>query len=195
MDNSLSIPNVESGVNLRRGSYFELDQSDARKKSLESLYSSLNTVSISISDSNSSADSVTVGKMQNINRELVELITSRLTAFAYFEEAERGSTKDKLKSSIIGIEDLKTSLFNENSVKSPQSEGFVWVSSLIKELSELQKLHIKELDKLNNNKEELETLENEENELNLRLNNIQNKFSRTNLESKGQQINCKCLIQ
>ena len=130
-----------------------------------------------------------------MNRELVELITSRLTAFAYFEEAGRENTKEKLKSSIIGIEDLKTSLFYENSAKSPKSEGCVWVSSLIKELSELQKLYIKELDKLNNHKEELETLENEENELNLRLNNIENKFSRTTLESKGQQVNCKCLIQ
>lgn len=195
MANSLLVPNVESGINRRRSSYFPLDHSDSRRKSLESLYSSLYTVSISISDSNSSADSVAVGKMQNINRELIELITSRLTALAYFEEAQQEINQDKLKSSINSIQDLKNSLLNENSARPPESEGFLLVSNLIKELGELQKIYIKEFDKLNNHKKELKTLENEENQLNVRLNTIESKFSNMSLESRGQQVTCKCLIQ
>ena len=195
MANSLLVPNVESGINRRRSSYFPLDLSDSRRKSLESLYSSLYTVSISISDNNSSADSVVVGKMQNINRELIELITSRLTAFAYFEEVQQEMNQGKLKSSINGIEDLKNSLLKKNSVKSHESEGFLLVSSLIKELGELQKIYINELNKLNNHKQVLETLENEENELNVRLNTIESKVSNMTIENRGEQVNCKCLIQ
>jgi hypothetical protein len=194
MENNLAVPNNDSDPSRRRSSFLPFDFSETQRRSPDSLYSSLNSLSISISGSSSSADSITVGKIQNINKELIELISSRLTAFAYFGEVQNPEINQKvqLQSSINGIEDLKTSLLNELSDKSPQN--VLIVTSFLKELSDLQRLYSKELEKLRDNQEELETLENEEIELNSRLHNIENKFSHMTLETQGQKTTCRCEI-
>src|SRR5574343_89859 len=87
-----------------RNSVFNLDIMIGRHYSAESLYSSGLSPSVSLPENSSSLDSVDVEKISSINKNLSDLLQSRLTAFAYFEELDKGTRKHFKKYSMSECE-------------------------------------------------------------------------------------------
>lgn len=178
----------------RRVSRFDFDSRNRYKESLDSLYSSILNYSISISDSSSSADSVTIGKMQGKNKELLEQITSRVTAFIYFTKFNKENPAESLQSSIEGLENMHESIEKEIEHLNPEDQSFVLVSKILKDLSELKKCFEEEKNCLKSKQEELKSLETEESELCSRLQNIELKVSKLLLEQNSVKSSCQCRI-
>lgn len=178
----------------QRKSNYGLDSVHHYQKSFESLYSSLINYSISISDSSSSADSVAIGRIQNTNKDLLELITSRLTAFLYFTENNRETPIRSIKSSIHSLEEMHISIAKEAEQLSPDDGSFLVVSKILKDLSELKRYYEEEQANLKSKQQELKTLETEESELCSRLQNIETKVSKIMLEQNSVKSSCQCRI-
>jgi DNA repair ATPase RecN len=151
-------------------------------------------MSVSISDSSSSADSVAVGRIQNMNRDLMEMVNSRLTAFFYFNNLSHSSAQESLQSSINSLEDMKNSIKKEIEELNQSPSNILVVSQVLKQIIDLQKLHQDELKKLRSYHEEIHTLNNEEGELNERLSGIEKHFNRLVLEEKSEHAACNCFL-
>lgn len=178
----------------RKASVFNFEFTHKRQQSLESLYASVQSISVSISDGSSSADSVAVGRIQNINKDLMEKVNSRLTAFLYFNEMNQNSVEDSLISSISSLENMKQFISTELEGVKDGEQKFLVVSQILRQISDLQKIHQDELDKLKGFHEEIYTLNTEECELNDRLQDIEKKCNRLVLEEHGEKTACGCSV-
>lgn len=190
----METPPLSVPVANRRVSRFDFDSRNRYKESLDSLYSSILNYSISISDSSSSADSVAIGKIQGKNKELVEQITSRVTAFIYFTKYNQENPAESIQSSIEGLESMQESIGKEIEHLNPEDQSFVLVSKILRDLSELKKCFEEEKTCLKSKQEELKSLETEESELCSRLQNIESKVSKLLIEKNAVKSSCECRI-
>ena len=175
-----------------RNSVFNLDII-GRNDSAESLYSSGLSPSVSLPDNSSSLDSVDFEKIGYINKNLSDLLQSRLTAFAFFEEMDKGSRKHYKKSSMSECESSQD--FDKEPEESRTGDGTsVSFSETYKKLNGLKKVYENQKKKLNQTNSELEKLRDEESELNDRLYIIENKVTRAFLGIKEKKLKCGCKI-
>lgn len=179
-------PGTNDDRNYRRGSFNPTDLANKRP-SVESLYSNISSQNFSISDISSSADSVAINKMQSINHELNDHLTSRLTTFMYFHNLVSKNSHD---SSELSENKQKVSVDSSNDIQG----SALRLPEFTKQLVSLHKTYQKELEKLKKNKEELETVENEENDLCERLSKIEEKVAKVILERDVKKTSCGCFI-
>ena len=132
------LPNIQ---NHRRGSYYPLDPSSQRTESLDSLYSSKKSNSISLLEASSSADSVAINQIQSINNELEHLITSRLTAFLYFQSSAIKTTENFSQLSIIEPHHPSS----DHEMSQFENESVLFLSDYTKKITTLNKKYQKEL--------------------------------------------------
>lgn len=176
-----------------RNSVFNLDAVIGRKDSVESLYSSGMSPSISLPDNSSSLDSVNVEKIASINRNLSDLMQSRLTAFAYFEELDKGNRKHFKNYSMSECNSSQE--FEKEPEESRTGDGTsVSFSDTYKKLHGLKKIYENQRRKLSHTNNELEKLRYEESELNNRLYKIENKVTKAFLGIKEKKQKCGCKI-
>ena len=178
----------------RKASVFNFEFTHKRQQSLESLYASVQSMSVSLSDGTSCADSVAVGRIQNINKDLIEMVNSRLTAFFYFNEMNQNSAEDSLISSISSLENMKQFISMELEGAKSGEMKYLVVSQILRQISDLQKIHQDELDKLKGFHEQMYSLNTEECELNERLQDIEKKCNRLVLEEHGEKTACGCSV-
>lgn len=179
-------PNINDHMSLRRGSFNPADLT-IKRQSIDSLYSNLSSQNFSITDISSSADSVAINKMQSINNELSENLTSRLTTFMYFHALASGNPANSSH-----LSENKQDASPDSSIEN--QENIINFPEFTKEILSLQKAYQKELEKLKKNKEELETVENEENNLCERLSKIEEKVAKVILDRDSKKVSCGCLI-
>ena len=151
-------------------------------------------MSVSISDGSSEADSVAVDRIRILNKDLNEMLNSRLTAFLYFNEANRNSAQESLISSISSLQQMEQSMSKELEVFQDPSRKVLVVSQILRQISDLHKVHKDELDKLKGFHEEICNLNTEESELNDKIQDIEKKCNRLVLEEHGERTACGCRL-
>ena len=177
----------------RKSSYLAVELFESRRASIESLYNSI-IASISLSDSNSIADTAELQKIQLKNKELYENVTDRLTAFIYFSNLSGNILSDPSSSSCSSavknsIEEIKEQLNDCNgNVDSLDIKNFIQNVTNLKQNCE------SEVKKLQGLKSEINTLEEEEATLNQVLTGIENNVQKIILDSKGEKTSCNCDI-
>ena len=178
---------------ISRNSVFNLDLAMGGRDSVGSLYSSGVSPSVSLPENSSSLDSVDFEKICSINKNLSDLLQSRLTAFAYFEELDKGSRKLLNKCSISDFESSQES--DKEPEESRTGDGTsVSFSDTYKKLHGLKKFYENQKKKLNETNSELEKLRDEESELNDRIYKIENKVTKAFLGGKEKNNKCGCKI-
>lgn len=190
----MNLKPVDAATLSHRPSVFNFEFPHKRQQSLESLYASVQSMSVSISDGSSDADSVAVGRIQTINKDLKEMLNSRLTAFLYFNEINKNSAQESLASSISSLEQMKVSISKELEVFRNEGQNFLVVSQILRQISDLQRIHKDELDKLKGFHDEICNLHTEECELNERIQDIEKKCNRLVLEEHGERTACSCRL-
>jgi hypothetical protein len=187
---TLQISALKGKVN--RNSVFNLDKVIDRKVSAESLYSSGLSPSVSLPEHSSSLDSVDIDKINEINKELSELINSRLTAFAYFEEVDKGNRKIFKKDEKSGLDSFLDC--EKEPDESRTGDATVSFSETYKKLHGLKRIYENKKKRLSQTTEELEKLLDEESDLNSRLTRIENKVTNAFLGIKEKNNGCRCKI-
>ena len=190
----MNLKPAEASELSRRSSVFNFEFPHKRQPSLESLYASVQSMSVSISDGSSEADSVAVDRIRILNKDLNEMLNSRLTAFLYFNEANRNSAQESLISSISSLQQMEQSMSKELEVFQDPSRKVLVVSQILRQISDLHKVHKDELDKLKGFHEEICNLNTEESELNDKIQDIEKKCNRLVLEEHGERTACGCRL-
>jgi hypothetical protein len=166
------------------------------KVSMDSIYSqSFNeTFSISNAESRSSVDSVEVQKVVAKNKEITEIVTSRLTAFLFMSKKIYG------ENGFIPIqefENIKKSLSETLSIcrENEDKESEIFVKGVLDQIMNLQKeLNALSL-KLQETQVEIKYTETEETELKEHMNAMETNISRFVLESQdSKSIKCQCEV-
>ena len=174
----------------RRSSYLSVKSLYLGRKSLESLYNSCVSMSISIPSNGSSADSVDIEEIHSNNRQLFEVLTTRLTAFLYFTETLLEEPVEYYKASIKELEEIKESISQSQSL---EDSNCVETGKVLQQISDLMVLYSNELKKLEESRTEISQMDEEEEELNKRLTDIERKLGNISLETENAITSCKCV--
>ena len=159
------------------------------KISLDSLYSSLNSQSFSLSSSEfgSSDDSVNINRIESKTKELQELINTRLTAFLYM--SQRLCEEEELNGE---VKRFRRSL---DRTLSYCFESEVYVKNVLEQIADLQKEFDGLEQRIGDRKGEIRQTEEEIENLRLQQESIESNISRVIEESREKNFTtCQCRV-
>ncbi|OMJ77136.1 hypothetical protein SteCoe_23317 [Stentor coeruleus] len=161
----------------------------------ESLYSSIESIEVSIPSNGSSADSIDVQNIKNKNKELFDVLNARLSTFLYFNDNLISQSYDFLKSSLTELDGIKEAAIDlENKHFSIYEKDKIEADALLKQINMLHSMYRYEIKKLERSRDELITVEEEESELHCKLKNIEGEMCRLMTEEENNQTTCKCAL-
>ncbi|OMJ70816.1 hypothetical protein SteCoe_31116 [Stentor coeruleus] len=164
-------------------------------KLAESLYSGIESASISIPSNGSSADSIDVQIIKGKNKEIFDALSARISTFLYFNNDILSKPYEFIKSSLVELNDIKETVnAYENEHSQLDDDDKLCIETLLKRINDLHMMYVYEIKKLENSRNELFNVEEEETELHSKLKYIENEMCRLMTEEDSGKITCKCVI-
>lgn len=161
----------------------------------ESLYSSIESASISIPSNGSSADSIDVQIIRGKNKEIFDALSARISTFLYFNNDILSKPYEFIKSSLVELNEMKETVnAYENQDSQLDDDDRLCIETLLKKINDLHLMYAYEIKKLENSRNELIDVEVEETELHSKLKYIENEMCRLMTEEDSGKIACKCVI-
>ncbi|OMJ66557.1 hypothetical protein SteCoe_36554 [Stentor coeruleus] len=163
--------------------------------SSESLYKGIESIDISIPSNGSSADSIDIQVIKNKNKELFDVLNSRLSTFLNFNDNIITQSYDFLKSSLDELDEIKDTAndFEDKQFSLCDKDKFA-VDILFKQINLLHSMYTYEIKKLERSRDELITVEEEETDLHFKLKNIEGEMCRLMIEEDSNRTTCKCTL-
>lgn len=172
-------------VTRRKSSYLSSGGIDLRKKSMDSLYSSVVSISLSI-NSTSSCNSDQIEKMTKKNFEILDYVSDQLSAFFYY------TGRNPLGYNLYSSEASSSSSYIPETLVMPKER--VVVKDILTKIANLNK-YLEEFKKKNLvEEEEIQQADEENRRLQQLIVDIGGKLAGTEIESHSISTGCKCEI-